>query len=128
MSEGQGYGLLLAGAAAAALPAGHPRRDEVVALALEYFRGWEAMCMGTMANSCQDAYLCGANGEFKCLPSWKFNNDVSSEVGTGSAPDGDEVYLTQIAPHKMQRALCVVAYTMLENMFIAHVRMHAPPL
>ena len=82
------------------------------------------MCVGTMVNSCQDAYLCGANGEFKCLPSWKFNNDVSSEVGTGSASDGDEVYLT----HEMQRALCVVAYTMLENMFIAHVRMHAPSL
>lgn len=110
MSEGQGYGLLLAGAAAAALPAGHPRRDEVVALALEYFRGWEAMCMGTMANSCQDAYLCGANGEFKCLPSWKFNNDVSSEVGTGSAPDGDEVYLTHKSHHTRftQDAICTL--------------------
>ena len=91
MSEGQGYGLFLAGAAAAALPADHPRRDEVVTLALEYFRGWEAMCVATVANSCQEIYLCGANQEFECLPSWKFNDDVSSELGTGSAPDGDEV-------------------------------------
>ena len=91
MSEGQGYGLLLAGAAAAALPADHPRRDEVVSLALEYFRGWEAMCVATVANSCQEMYLCGANEDHECLPSWKFNDDVSSELGTGSAPDGDEV-------------------------------------
>ena len=55
------------------------------------------MCMGTKANSCQHAYLCGANGEFKCLPSWKFNDDVSSEVGTGSASDGDEVSYARIA-------------------------------
>ena len=77
--------------------------------------------MGTMANSCQDAYLCGANGEFKCLPSWKFNNDVSSEVGTGSAPDGDEVYLA----HKSHHTRC---NSVRSNMFIAHVRMHAPSL
>jgi len=91
VSEGQGYGLLLAGAAAAALPADHPRWDDVVTLALQYFRGWEAMCVATVADSCQEVYLCGANEEFKCLPSWKFNADVSSELDTGSATDGDEV-------------------------------------
>ena len=34
-----------------------------------------------------------ANAEpigFPCLPSWKFDNQAMGEVGTGSAPDGDE--------------------------------------
>ena len=90
VSEGQGYGLLLAGAAAAALPVGHERREDVTQLALEFFRGWQRMCELTERNSCQDSHMCGAQGNHECLPSWKFDNAVTMEDGTGSAPDGDE--------------------------------------
>ena len=34
--------------------------------------------------------MCGAQGTHECLPSWKFDNAVTMEDGTGSAPDGDE--------------------------------------
>ena len=34
--------------------------------------------------------MCGADGTHECLPSWKFNDAVTAELGTGSAPDGDE--------------------------------------
>ena len=90
VSEGQGYGLFLAGATLAALPAGHARRAEIVDLAYEYFNGWRRMCELTVANSCQDNHFCGDADQYKCLPSWKFDDDITAEQGTGSAPDGDE--------------------------------------
>ena len=90
VSEGQGYGLLLAGAAAAVPPVGHERREDVTQLALEFFRGWQRMCELTENNSCQDSHMCGAQANHECLPSWKFDNAVTMEDGTGSAPDGDE--------------------------------------
>ena len=34
--------------------------------------------------------MCGPNSDHECLPSWKFDDDLTAEVGTGSAPDGDE--------------------------------------
>lgn len=90
VSEGQGYGLMLAGIVAASLPNGHARRPEMIGLAYEFFLGWRRMCERTAVNSCQDTHMCGPNGEFECLPSWKFDSAITAEVGTGSAPDGDE--------------------------------------
>ena len=44
--------------------------------------------------SCQnEAHECGRGGDgggALCLRSWKFDDQVTTEVGTGSAPDGDE--------------------------------------
>ena len=84
VSEGQGYGLLLAGAAAAALPSSHPRHADTTELALEYYWGWRRMCERTVANSCQDSHFCGEDGAHECLPSWKFDDAVEVEIGTGS--------------------------------------------
>lgn len=39
VSEGQGYGLMLAGIAVATLPLGHPRRPEFEKLGIEFFEG-----------------------------------------------------------------------------------------
>merc|ERR1719482_2043804 len=75
---------------AAALDEGHPRRQEIVGLALELFNGWRRMCEQTVANSCQDTHMCGPHNDEECLPSWKFDDDLTAEIGTGSAPDGDE--------------------------------------
>ena len=84
--------MLLAGATLAALPEAHVRRSGGVNLALEYFNAWHRMCQLTRQNSCQEdhSYWCGDEGEYRCLPSWKFNNNLTAEEGTGSAPDGDE--------------------------------------
>ena len=90
VSEGQGYGLFIAGATAAALPSSHPKRLETVRLAHEYFEGWRRMCERTSGNSCQTPpNMCGG-GSHECLPSWKFDSRLTAEQGTGSAPDGDE--------------------------------------
>ena len=89
VSEGQGYGLLLAAGVAAALGRGHARREFAVGLSYEIFLGWRRMCERTTHNSCQSGVMC-AGGAHECLPSWKFDDDLTAEVGTGSAPDGDE--------------------------------------
>jgi len=91
VSEGQGYGLLIAGLLAASLDASHPRRAEVVAFALELYNGWLTMCERTVVNSCQTQTCTTPDGsQHECLPSWKFDNSLTTEIGTGSAPDGDE--------------------------------------
>jgi len=100
VSEGQGYGLLLAGVLAAALPASHTRRGDILNFGHELFLGWQRMCERTTINSCQDTHFCGADGSHECLPSWKFDDTLSGEARschwaqeglcTGSAPDGDE--------------------------------------
>jgi hypothetical protein len=92
VSEGQGYGLFLAGVLAARLPRDHSRRTELLALSYEFFEGWRRMCANTVANSCQTAveYLCGTPATHECLPSWQFDNGITAERGTGSAPDGDQ--------------------------------------
>ena len=88
VSEGQGYGLLLAGAAAATFDGHHANRTFAIAMGYEIFLGWQRMCELTTANSCQSSDLCSQGHE--CLPSWKFDADLVAEIGTGSAPDGDE--------------------------------------
>jgi len=90
VSEGQGYGLMLAGLLAASLPPSHASRPAVLARGYELFRGWRLMCERTVSDSCQNTYMCGADGAHECLPSWQFDDAITSEVGTGSAPDGDE--------------------------------------
>ena len=80
VSEGQGYGLVLSGALAAAMPASHPRRAEVVATAHELFVGWRTMCERTDDNSCQTGHMCGDDGAHECLPSWKFDDNLAAEV------------------------------------------------
>jgi len=90
VSEGQGYGLMLAGLLAAAMPTSHESRPDVLARGYELFRGWRLMCERTESNSCQNTYMCGDDSDQECLPSWKFDDAVTAEVGTGSAPDGDE--------------------------------------
>lgn len=90
VSEGQGYGLLLAGTLAAALPQSDPSRADVIQKGYELFRGWRLMCERTTTNSCQAAYMCGEENDHECLPSWKFSDDVTLELGGGSALDGDE--------------------------------------
>lgn len=90
VSEGQGYALFMAGAVAAALPSGHPRKNATVSEAYEYFLGWRRMCELTSANSCQNTPFMCDGGKHECLPSWKFDDRLTREVGTGSAPDGDE--------------------------------------
>ncbi|EOD24312.1 hypothetical protein EMIHUDRAFT_457782 [Emiliania huxleyi CCMP1516] len=48
------------------------------------------MCERTVSDSCQESHFCGEDESHECLPSWKFDDAVTQEVGTGSAPDGDE--------------------------------------
>ena len=88
VSEGQGYGVVLSAAVLAGLPRTHTSRPSVLTLTLELYLGWRRMCERTTSNSCQDSVLC--DGVHECLPSWKFDDQLDSELGTGSAPDGDE--------------------------------------
>jgi len=98
VSEGQGYGLVLAGGLAAALPPDHPRRADVLEKGYELFLGWKRMAERTTIGSCQGIeggaavahLLCGEGGEHECFPSWKFDDAVEEELGFGSATDGDE--------------------------------------
>lgn len=92
VSESQGYGLLLAGLMVARVGPAHARRAELVQTALELFEGWRRMCEATSGGtSCQSGTaLCGVPAVHECLPSWQFDGSITSEVGTGSAPDGDE--------------------------------------
>lgn len=118
ISEGQGYGLLAAAAALAAMPPAAPSRVAAVGRAFHLFLGWRTMCEATRPRrdrraedgpstadasppltSCQQpGFLCSWHDATtasspipsRCLPSWKFDSSVTREDGTGSAPDGDE--------------------------------------
>lgn len=89
VTEGQGYGILLAGVMAASLGRSDSRRAGVLQNGYEFFLGWKHMCIGSTTANCQsDAkYLCSGH---PCLPGWKWNNDLTQQLGTGSAADGDE--------------------------------------
>ena len=63
ISEGQGYGLLLAAAMAAAMEPTDERRPAAIARAHAAFLGWRALCLRTSARrrlqaSCQSALSC----------------------------------------------------------------------
>jgi len=95
VSEGQGYGLLIASAVASALSPDHPQFGHAIQVGYELFLGWQRMCEHTTVNpgnQCvqrSNATQCGAKMS-ECFPSWKFDDRVVTELGTGSAPDGDE--------------------------------------
>lgn len=91
VSEGQGYGLLLAGAMLAALEKDDVERQQFVDLSYQMFLGWRRMCeRSASSGSCQEdeGFLCGG-GRYPCLPHWKFDDDLTAVLGTGSAADGD---------------------------------------
>ena len=107
ITEGQGYGLLAAGAVAASLPLSHPQRNETVLMARELFEGWKVMASrtgqfedrNTEFDQCQQYAAGGAKprcgnaslGEsYFCLPAWKFSDDLVQQLDYGSAVDGDE--------------------------------------
>lgn len=101
VSEGQGYGIMIAGMLAFKMPANNPNRTMVIQRGYEMFLAWKRMCELTTINSCQDEYFCTIDGiNYKCLPSWKFQSNLQAEAAscpwaqdslcTGSAPDGDE--------------------------------------
>ena len=73
---------MLAGLMAANLAPGHSRRTDVITLAHQMFNGWKQMCESTVSNSCQDTHLCGPNADQECLPSWKFDDAITAELGT----------------------------------------------
>eukprot|EP00930_Biecheleria_cincta_P043276 TRINITY_DN29730_c0_g1_i1.p1 TRINITY_DN29730_c0_g1~~TRINITY_DN29730_c0_g1_i1.p1 ORF type:complete len:1074 (+),score=175.39 TRINITY_DN29730_c0_g1_i1:111-3224(+) len=91
VSEGQGYGLLLAGVAFASLDSSNSKWEQTGDLAYEMFLGWRRMCeLSASSGSCQDdeGFKCGG-GNYPCLPHWKFGDDLTSVIGKGAAPDGD---------------------------------------
>lgn len=89
VSEGQGYGLFIGGSVVASMRPSNPNWQSAVNFTYQIFLGWRKMCKLTDQGSCQQGgYTCG--GRYPCLPNWKFNSDIRSAVGTGSAPDGDE--------------------------------------
>jgi len=100
VSEGQAYGLLISSIVLASWEthsASNANADWNLAVNYfeGYFNGWKKMCLNSNPDlGCQwDGQWCedqstGQSGI--CLPGWKFSGDLSSEVGTGAAPDGDE--------------------------------------
>lgn len=88
VSEGQGYGLLMGGLVVASMPANHPKRQWALQTTYELFLGWKRMCQLSAGNGhCQSKFYCAGA---PCLPHWKFNDQITSAQGTGSAIDGDE--------------------------------------
>jgi endo-1,4-beta-D-glucanase Y len=121
VSEGQGYGLLIAAATVAGLEVQDYRRDAALDLAFEYFLGWRQMMLNTgqvqagqdtQWNVCQNSrgqpnnYLlwhCGNGTTFKCLPSWKWSDDLVEQFGFGSASDADADGILGAAPRARER-------------------------
>ena len=102
VSEGMGYGLLLAGIAAAAEERGSDSWRASLSFGEQLFVGWRRMAESTHS-SCQDddqRALCGGRpkrtgegptrGHSACLPAWRFDNQIRKQAGPGSAADADE--------------------------------------
>jgi len=88
VSEGQGYGVLTAGLALMSMNEGDAHYETAKRKFEGYFNGWRKMSRNS-AGPCQSKKYC--DGETKpCLPGWKHSADLQEEIGTGSAPDGDE--------------------------------------
>ena len=87
VSEGQAYGLLSSAIAFAALDETDPDRETLMDRFDGYFNGWKTMCINSSA-PCQSTKYCDG-GTVACLPGWKFNADLTSQVGSGSSPDAD---------------------------------------
>lgn len=97
-----GYGLLLAGVAAAAEERGGASWRAALRFGEQLFAGWRHMAESSYS-SCQDndpRALCGGRlkhtGEgptrshSACLPAWRFDNQIRKQPGSGSAADADE--------------------------------------
>ena len=102
VSEGMGYGLLLAGIAAAAEERGGASWRASLWFGEQLFVGWRRMAESSHS-SCQDddqRALCGGRlkrtgegptrGHSACLPAWRFDNQIRKQAGPGSAADADE--------------------------------------
>jgi len=90
VSEGQAYGVMIAGITLAAMDTSDPNRQDTMKRFYGYFNGWKRMCeISTPKSFCQDQKLCGG-GATACLPGWKHDKDLTEVLGTGAAPDGDE--------------------------------------
>jgi hypothetical protein len=100
VSEGQGYGLLLAGVTLSTQTPGSTAYRATLSFAEELFSGWRRMAE-LSKGSCQDdpTLRCGghrkregemAKGFAPCLPSWAFDDTLRAQRGSGSASDGDE--------------------------------------
>jgi len=91
VSEGQGYGLLTSAIALASLDVSDSNRDDIMNKFYGYFNGWKKMCINSSPSPCQNPEYCTySGGKAPCLPGWKHSGDLSSVIGTGAAPDGDE--------------------------------------
>ena len=91
VSEGQGYGVLSSAIALASLDISDSNRNTVMDQFYGYFNGWKKMCINSSPSPCQSPEYCThSGGKAPCLPGWKHSGDLSSVIGTGAAPDGDE--------------------------------------
>ena len=101
VSESQAYSLLMTGIILASWDSqasgtqSETQRQEVIDAFEAYFNGWKKMCQISSA-PCQSDKMCQAEDETIsiCLPDWKFDAQLSSVQGTGSAPDADEDAIT----------------------------------
>lgn len=93
VSEGQGYGVLLTGAFLAMLTPEDEDWEQMKVYFYQMFLGWRRMCEYSKEDSCQEdaGFLCDGN---PCLPHWKFDDNLTTVLGKGSAPDGDEDAMT----------------------------------
>lgn len=92
VSEGQGYGILIGSLTASALGSSSPNYRTVVQQTYEMYLGWKRMCsLSIGSQSCQTGYC---QGGIPCLPHWKFDDNLSTPWGTGSATDGDADAIT----------------------------------
>ena len=60
VSEGQAYGVMIAGITLAAMDTSDPNRQDTMKRFYGYFNGWKRMCeISTPKSFCQDQKLCG---------------------------------------------------------------------
>lgn len=60
VSEGQAYGVMVAGITLAAMDVNDPNRADTMKRFAGYFNGWKRMCINSTPNAyCQDAKICG---------------------------------------------------------------------
>ena len=100
VSEGMGYGLIVAGIALSTQPTGSPSWRAALSFGEELFAGWRRMCELSRDHCQDDPHLrCGgrlkrdgmqARGFTSCLPSWQFDDALRTQRGSGSATDADE--------------------------------------
>jgi len=102
VSEGQAYGMLISAIVLASWDShsignSEANWDVAVDYFEGYFNGWKTMCLGSSTiagcqsggSFCKDTTLTEGKSNI-CLPGWKHSGDLSTEIGSGAAPDGDE--------------------------------------